>query len=264
MMEILEDHNNEKLQQRIHFLVTILLILAVALCFYTAIQVLSRGYVNLGGFMMFRVVTGSMEPTIPVGALLLTREVDIESIQLQDVICFRTQESEIWGKIVTHRVVQVLESEYGGRLLMTKGDANLIADGYLVDRMNFVGKVVWHTGDGSVLANVLSLFTSKIGFLGCIVFPALLLAALILKDSVDNIRQELAMVMEMERRQKSLSWEDDPLCGMTQEEYNEMYERIRAEIMEELMQIVEIQKKQEISSEISESKESSGAGGDTC
>ena len=245
-MNALEETKNEVLQQRMSMLVTILLVLAVALCFYSAVQVLSNGYVNLGGFMLFRVVTGSMEPTIPVGGLLITKQVDIGTIQVDDIICFRTQVSEIWGKIVTHRVVDLWQTE-AGMLLETKGDANLVADGYYVDRTNFVGKVVWHTKNGSVLAGVLSLFTSKIGFLGCIVFPCLLLAALILKDSVISIRKDLQMLVEETAGQKE-PWEDDPLCGMTQEEYNEMYERIRAELMEELMHIVEIQTGQEISS----------------
>ena len=69
-----------RLQEQMSLLVTILLVFAVALCLYTVVQVLSQGYVNIGGFMLFRVVTGSMEPTIPVGALMLTREVDINSI----------------------------------------------------------------------------------------------------------------------------------------------------------------------------------------
>jgi len=246
-MEVtLEENKQFKIQQRLGVLVTVLLVLAVAVCLYACVQVLSRGYVNLGGFMMFRVVTGSMEPTIPVGALLVTQEVDINTIQMNDIICFRTQVSEIWGKIVTHRVVGIMETEWGDLLLETKGDANLVMDGYYVDSANFVGKVIWHTGDGSVLANVISLFTSKIGFLGCIVFPCLLLAALIMKDSVSSIRKELALVLEMERQQQAPSWEDDPLCGMTQEEYNEMYERIRAELMEELMQLAaEIQMEQQ-------------------
>ena len=156
---------------------------------------------------------------------------------MDDIVCFRIQVSEIWGKIVTHRVVDILETEWGGVLLETKGDANLSVDGFLVDSTNFVGKVIWHTGDGSVLANILSLFTSKIGFLGCIVFPCLLLASMIMRDSVSNIRAELAQMLEMERQMEKDSWENDPLCGMTQEEYNEMYERIRAELMEELMQL---------------------------
>lgn len=252
----LKQGKNSRLQERMSVLITIVLIFAVALCLYTVVQVLSRGYVNIGGFMLFRVVTGSMEPTIPVGALLVTREVDIKSIQLNDIVCFHTEVAEIWGRIVTHRVVGIYETDFGTVLLETKGDANLVADGYFVDELSFVGKVVWHTGDGSILANVIALFTSKIGFLGCIVLPALLLAALILKDSVTGIQQELQLILEMERQQQqNQPWMEDPLCGMTQEEYNEMYERIRAELMEELKHLVEVQTGQEVSSEPEEKSE---------
>ena len=73
------DGRGTLLQRRISTLVTILLVLAVLLCLYVAIQSMSNGFVNIGGFMMFRVVTGSMEPTIPVGALLVTKQADIPS-----------------------------------------------------------------------------------------------------------------------------------------------------------------------------------------
>ena len=90
-----------------------------------------------------------------------------------------------------------------------------------------------------------SFFTNKIGFLGCIVFPCLLLAGLILKDCVGNIRHELSRALEELENpaQEQPDWMNDPLCGMTQEEYNEMYERIRAELMEELMHCVQISEK---------------------
>lgn len=252
-MEELEDSKESLIQRRISVLVTVLLILAVLLCLYVVIQVLSNGYVSFGGFMMFRVVTGSMEPTISVGALLVTQQVDIESIRLDDIICFRTQEAEIWGKVVTHRVVGVYEGLDGSPLLETKGDANLVMDGYLVNRGNFVGKVVWYTGENSVLNSIFSFFTNKVGFLGCIVFPCLLLAGLILKDCVGNIRNELQAVMEeLERPEEPAPWELDPLCGMTQEEYQQMYERIRAELIEELMHYAELQTEQAHCAEISE------------
>ena len=228
----MEEENKKSLvQKRISILVTIFLILSVLLCLYVAVQVLSNGYVSFGGFMLFRVVTGSMEPTIPVGALMVTQQVQIDTVVLDDIVCFRTQEAEIWGSIVTHRVVEVLDLGQNV-LLRTQGDANLTADGYLVTRDNFVGKVIWHTGDGSVVASIFSFFTNQIGFLGCIVFPCLLLAGLILKDSVSSIRKEMREVMETIEEE---DWENDPLCGMTQEEYDEMYQRIRAELIEELM-----------------------------
>lgn len=228
--EFLEDQQPR--QRYISGLVTVLLVLTVALCLYMVVQVLSKGYASIGGVMMFRVVTGSMEPTIPTGALMMARQVDIHSIVENDIICFRSQETQIWGKIVTHRVVEVLQSGEGRLLLETRGDANLVSDVYYVTSDNFVGKVIWYTGEGNMLASVFSFFTNKIGFLACIVFPCLLLAALILKDCVKNIRGELAEALrELEEPEQT-----DPMLSMTPEEYEEMYQRIRAELIKELME----------------------------
>ncbi len=237
MKKLREEKEIRQIQKWMGWLITIGLVLMVALCLHVVIQVLSYGYANLGGFMMFRVVTGSMEPEIPTGALLIARDVNIETIQLGDIVCFRTQLSDIWGKIVTHRVVNIMENPVGSILLETKGDANLASDIFFVDQSNFVGKVVWYTGSQSLFAGAMSLFTNKIGFLGFIVIPVLLISTLILKDSVSSIRQDMQLLLEESRQQQmepTPSWENDPLCGMTQDEYNEMYERIRAELMEEL------------------------------
>lgn len=214
--------------------VTVLLILAVLLCLYVTIQLVSKGYTSVGGYMMFRVVTGSMEPTIPTGALLVAEEIDAVALQENDIICFRTQEEQISGKIVTHRVVEKLEGIDGSILLRTQGDANLVADGFFVEQEHLLGKVIWHTGDDSVLASIFSFFTNGVGFLSCIVLPCLLLAGLLLKECMSNIRREMAnalQALEGEEGQK----EADPLCGMTEEEYRQLYEKISAELMEELM-----------------------------
>ena len=236
-MKELEEKKIRQIQKWMGSLITLGLILVVALCLYVVIQVLSHGYVNFGGFMMFRVITGSMEPEIPTGALLIAKEVPIETIQMGDIVCFRTRLADIWGKIVTHRVVGIAQNPLGSILLETKGDANLASDVFFVDQSNFVGKVVWYTGSKSLFAGIISLFTNKIGFLGCIVFPTLFISGLILKDSVAGIRQDMLVLLEESRRMEQnqvQSLENDPLCGMTQEEYDEMYERIKAELMEEL------------------------------
>lgn len=237
-----EEIKESPIHRAVSLLVTVLLIMAVLLCLYVTIQVLSDGFVNIGGYMMFRVVTGSMEPTIHVGSLLITREVDISAVALNDIVCFRTQEAEIWGKVVTHRVVDLVSMADGSTVLMTKGDANLVSDSYYVGRDNLIGKVVWYTGDDSALASVFAFFTNEIGFLACIVLPCLLLVSLILRDCVKNIRLELEQAMEEmdEAAEEDNDWRNDPLCGMTQEEYQEMYERIRAELIEELMHCAEI------------------------
>lgn len=239
MMEEKQEKKSIALQRTVSLLVTVLLILSVVLCLFVTVQVMSDGYVNICGFMTFRVVTGSMEPTIDVGALMLTRETDISEIKKNDIVCFRSQDSQIWGSIVTHRVVDVIEMEDGSILLETKGDANTVADGYYVKESNLVGKVIWYTGDDSTLASIFSFFTSEVGFLACIVFPGLLLMGLIFKDSVGNIRAELDQLLQEAEAQQEKERAADPLTGMNQDEYNEMYERIRAELMEELMHVAE-------------------------
>lgn len=219
-------------QRRINVLITVLLILVVLLCLFVTVQVVSQGYVNIGGYSLFRVVTGSMEPTIPVGALLVSRQVAMPAVEVGDIICFRAQESAIFGRMMTHRVMEIYPAADGGVRFVTKGDANLSLDGYLVTRNNFVGKVIWYTGEDSLLSAIFSFFTNKVGFLACIVFPCLLLASLILRDSVRNIRNELQEAMKELERETAPK---DPLLEMTEEERQQMYERIRAELIEELM-----------------------------
>ncbi len=223
-------------RRRINALITVFLILAVLVCLFVMVQVLSKGYANIAGFSLFRVVTGSMEPEIPVGSLLVCKQVEMDQVQLRDVICFRAQDSAIFGKMMTHRVVDILNGADGSILFETRGDANLASDGYLVTQTNFVGKVIWYTGANSMLSEVFSFFTNKVGFLACIVFPCLLLAGLILKDSVKNIKNELQNALEdLERKPE----QEETLLELTEQERSEMYERIRAELLEELKQSAE-------------------------
>lgn len=219
-------------KRRINVLLTILTALVALLCLYATIQVLSQGYVNCGGYSLFRVVTGSMEPTLPVGTLLLTEQTDMQDIQVDDIICFRAQESAIFGKMMTHRVVGIHTGADGALLFETKGDANLAQDGYLVTKTNFVGKVIWYTGAGNMLSSVFSFFTNKVGFLACILLPCFLLAGLLLRDCVQNIRLELKLAMdELEKE----SERTDVRLELTPEEREEMSKRIRAELTEELI-----------------------------
>lgn len=234
-----ENRKESKIMRGISALVTILLILSVFLCIYIVFQLLSDGYASIGGYMMFRVVTGSMEPTMSVGTLLVTKVVDISSIQLDDIVCFRSYDSRIYGSVVTHRVVNILQ-DAGGILLETKGDANLVADGYYVSEENLVGKVVWFTGENSMLDSAFSLFTNKVGFLGCIVFPSLLVAGMVLQGCVKNIRNEMRQAEEAAKAARNA--EADPAAAMSDQEYADMIERIRTELTKELLQQIQTPK----------------------
>lgn len=219
-------------------LVSCLLALAIILCIWVISQILSRGYVSVGGCSLFRVVTGSMEPEIPVGALLVARETDIEDVEIGDIVVYRSATSGMSGMIITHRVVAIHEAGDGTRYLETKGDANQYADGTLVDGRFLIGRVTWYTGEGNVMTGVLSILTSKIGFLACIVLPCILIGMFIMRDCIKNLRSEMESINReldeaKETREKGQS--EPP----KDETYEEMCERLRSELLEELKQSAE-------------------------
>ena len=59
----------KKNRKAIIILVNAILLAAVIFSVTVASQVMKKGYATIAGHSMFRVVTGSMEPTLPVGSL---------------------------------------------------------------------------------------------------------------------------------------------------------------------------------------------------
>lgn len=224
-----------KLQKKIgSVLSTLALVIAVVFCLTVVTQVSQNGYVQIGGFSLFRVITGSMEPTISVGSLLVCQETSIEEIEVGDIICFRSLNPQIMDKVITHRVVEITESGTGERLLETKGDANLSADGEFVTQSNLIGRVNHYSEDSNIMASFVNILTDKIGFLILILFPTLLIAGFILQACVSNMRRDIERVLEEKKRKEE---EENQLY--TPEEYAAMLDRLKNELFEELKQGVE-------------------------
>lgn len=215
---------------------TVVLCAAVLLCLVVTIQTLAKGYTSFFGYSVFRVVTGSMEPTIPTGAVLICKSDEIENVEVDDIVCFRSRESSHYGAIVTHRVASIRFDENGNILLETHGDANYSSDPYFVQKENYIGKVTWFTGKEGVFTKVLSFISGKIGFMALIVIPILIIVAFILQGVGRNIRGELDSALE--RLAKKDSPPDDELLPgyktLTKRDYEEIYESLKRELGKEL------------------------------
>lgn len=217
---------------------TLLLLAAVVICLSVVLQSMSHGYVSLCGTSLFRVVTGSMEPTIPVDAVLIAREVDIAEIREDEIVCFVSTNPDSGGVIVTHRVVGIYDTPNGVRCLRTKGDHNLSVDINPVTQQNLIGRVVWHTGDESMMAKIVSFLTGEYGFLACIVLPVLLVAVWIFRDAAKSMKKEIQSVeAQLDRDERARQAAKKP--AMTDAEYDEMVERIKNEVRKEMEQHAE-------------------------
>lgn len=203
----------------------LLLAAAVVLTISVVMQVSNKGYVTINGYSLFKVATGSMEPTIETGSLLICKDTEIEDILVKDIVCFESTNPMMLGQVITHRVVAI--DDIGGTLrLTTRGDANTVEDALYVTNENLIGVVTAYSTDSDLIANMISFMTGKLGFLSCIVLPVLLVSAMIMKESMQSINREIRELKRLEamQAQKTVSIEED----------QELIERLKREIREEL------------------------------
>lgn len=125
---------SKKLRKIWNGFTTILVVAAIALA------VLLVG-ARLVGLQVFTVLSGSMEPTYPVGSVIYVKSVDYTELREGDAITFMLDESTV----ATHRIVGIVPDEDDPSVLRyrTKGDANDAEDGSLVHYKNVIGTPVF-------------------------------------------------------------------------------------------------------------------------
>ncbi len=131
----------------------------------------------LTGRHLIVITGGSMEPTIPLGGLVLAeRPADPAAIAVGDIVTIRLPQ----GTVYTHRVARI-EDTSGVRLLVTKGDNNDSADAAPVPVDEVIGVArLWVPLGGYV---VTFLQTTQ----GRIAFFALLVALFALRWFYDDL-----------------------------------------------------------------------------
>lgn len=164
---------------------TILLICALLLVYYFfALQIYARkgsGYEP--AFSLYTIVSPSMTPNIKVYDVVVDVKVkNPEDIEIGDVITFNSNNPNLVGKTITHRVIAITKDKDGNYLYQTKGDANLIEDDNPVPYNLIVGKVAMRIPQ---LGRVQFILASSMGWLILILIPALYV---IIKDIVNLIK----------------------------------------------------------------------------
>ena len=140
---------------------------------------------SLGNYSCMRTLHGSMEPAIPVHSFIVTEAVEPESLQVGEIITFRSTEAMLEGAWNPHRITSVYEE--GGQLMFhTKGDANAVEDSEPVSSINVVGKVVFIS---AALGTVVSLFSNPLVFFPFVVVPLVLLLGFELVKLVKSTKE---------------------------------------------------------------------------
>lgn len=150
-----------------------------------ALVVLLTAFIVLApkfGLQMHSVMSGSMEPTMKAGGMVVCKSTPIDQIKVGDIIGFSTDGS----KEITHRVMDIWEKD-GQLWFQTKGDANDSPDADPVSPNSpAVERVVFHIPYVGFFAVFMR---GRLAFLLFICIPALILLFLLTRDLWAGVRE---------------------------------------------------------------------------
>lgn len=141
-----------KIFSRIMAVISVVIFIFGLTIFVSVLRASAGKAPSVFGFSVLQVTSGSMEPEIPVGGIVIVRKVKPDSLKVGDVISFYSNDVDISGKVNTHRIIEIKQSESGEKIFRTKGDSNEYADTAAVFEIDLVGKMIMNLGSvgGSV------------------------------------------------------------------------------------------------------------------
>lgn len=148
---------------------------------FAALLIIASSF-NLFGYQTYIVKSGSMEPAIKTGSIVVNQKADTYAVG--DVITFESDSSST----VTHRIVKI-DNQDGSINYIVKGDANQSVDQQGVSDQNVNGKVMFSV---PYLGYLIAFMRTLPGLFIFIIIPALI----IISDEMSNIKAELAKIVK--------------------------------------------------------------------
>lgn len=132
----LKKNNKEKniILKIIDIIGKIILILIIVFLLFFIIRATVFKKFDIFGYRFYIIMSGSMEPEIKTGDMIITKECN--NYEIGDVIAFKNT-----GLVTAHRIVEK-SSENGEELFKTKGDNNNTVDRELVRKEQIRGKTI--------------------------------------------------------------------------------------------------------------------------
>lgn len=149
---------------------------------------------NFLGIKTYVIISGSMEPSLQIGDIVIVKKVVQNELKQGDIISYRQGQS-----VITHRIAEVIDKE-GEVEYKTKGDNNNAEDSGIISYEMIEGKVVKHISQIGKIAIILQ---KK----GTIIFIILILYIYILYSSSIKKKRALRKLKREEFESKRLEEE---------------------------------------------------------
>ncbi|MGO1470530.1 MAG: signal peptidase I [Tissierella sp.] len=136
---------------------------------------------SIFGHRFYIVQSGSMEPILGVGSLIVVKEMEAKDIEVNDVISYKPNGETV----VTHRVVNI-ENEKALKFT-TRGDANNADDPNPLNGSNIIGKQIFVI---PYLGRLLAFVKTRVGLVVVMIIPASLIILFTIYDYLKRKKSE--------------------------------------------------------------------------
>lgn len=156
-------------------LVWLVVLLAVSMMIFTVVSVttFNRNDRDLFGYKMYIVNSDSMAATdFNAGSLILVKEVDPSTLKEGDIITFMSQDTDSFGKTITHKIRKVTTDAEGNPGFITYGTTTDTDDETIVTYPYVLGQYQSHIPGLGTFFNFLK---STPGYFVCIFTPFMLI-----------------------------------------------------------------------------------------
>ncbi len=172
-----------------------------------------------GNIKFLTVLSGSMEPTIKTGSIVLVKP--INDYKIGDIITFNSTNKTM--PPTTHRIAEIKVT--GGQpIYITKGDANNSVDSREIKKSEIVGKTIIRV---PYLGYVIDFVKKPIGFVLIIIIPAVV----IVNDEIRKIWKE---IIRLRNKKKEKDAKQDEKLNELKQEIKKVEKEMKENEMDKL------------------------------
>ena len=161
-------------------------ILCLILIFFILLNIFSMNNKSLFGFRIYRVISGSMQPALQIGDVIIVKKSN--NYSERDIITYSNGLTTI-----THRIIAINNDE-----VITKGDANEVDD-KPINKKQIVGKFFFRISNFSLFSIILS---KNVIYL-IMIFLLVLIFLLVIGDRIiKNLRYQSNNVKKLKKNKE--------------------------------------------------------------
>ena len=204
--------NLKKISKIVYYIVLVF-ILFVAILLVVSILPIT------GNIKFMTVLSGSMEPTIKTGSIILTKPTG--DYKIGDIITFGPITKTV--PPTTHRITEI-KVQGGNPIYITKGDANNSIDSREIQKSDILGKMIVKI---PYLGYVIDFVRKPIGFVLIIIIPAVV----IINDEIRKIWKE---IKKFKNKKKEKDAKQDEKIDELKQEIKKVEEEIKENEVDKL------------------------------